>query len=409
LFPDLFSALLSEKLDKQFVTKLPYAFMLSLAVFLPFHLTGEPYRDIAIIFAIISIILFFILNTIFSSKVQRWINESFFGGDLFHQTKPIYSEVVDKGYSPIGNIEASKSRLLILGAIGGAALTTFFVAAFLLIIDRMEVGLEALLAMGAIASLLIYYDLMKSPMETDDPSIEARKDKNPVAYGVLEKFLLTNSAKKMPRVTVPVWRLLIRLCGPVLHIKPPKIGYKEVIVYADNELQNKFCEFCNKERDAEILLQHATGLNESALVLEENHKKSERIHLLAQRKPIENFPYLYGLKQDTQHKVWGLFRIVNPKAKSKPLGQLYLHIFKGLRVTHRLRQIPDDNPHKAPDRMVKTDSKGDPIERKFEKDVAVFLFILVGERTTVEYFATELKLSAAEFPRDLMSIEWNQK
>ena len=405
----MLGALPNEKLNKQLVGKLPYAFLISLAIAAILGSALESYRDSIIIFALVAVASFFAFNTLFSASIQRTINDKFFDGDLLHQTKPLYSAVVDEGDSLLANIGKLKKHTLILGAIGGGWATAFFVAVILLIIGKLAEEIEALLATAAIASFLVYYDLMKSPLETDDASTEAKKEKNPFAYGLAERFLLTNSLKKMPKFRAPFWRLLIRVCGPVLHIQMPRFGYEELIVYDEKGLQQKLCDLSDEKRASGIILQHVQGLKITELILESNMNRSERIHLLAQRTPIENFPYLYGLEQSTQCKVWGLFRIVDAKAPTKSLGQFYVHVFRGLLIRQRLRQIEEPDRQKTPSRKLKVDQASDGHVKREYAEEAVFLFILIGEQTTAKYVATELGLTANKFPRDLISIEWNEK
>jgi hypothetical protein len=255
--PDFVNSLIYEKLNKQIVSRIPYAAIVSFVVWIFANQQIEGYQLHLYIIAVITIIIFFANNTLFNRDINQRINRSLFADIGLKDGQTKLQDIMQGKISMLEDIMTLKNRYVFLPAvIGGGSLTIFFSLVILLFIDRIALNTEMAAVSIVITSIFVYYDLMKSPLQ-----IGKFEDDKPdsTTFDIMEKYLLSNSNKAVPTASPTLLRFIGRVLGPVLELHIPKLTYSMIMVYSNKELRNKLLACCNSDGDDGIILKRIEG------------------------------------------------------------------------------------------------------------------------------------------------------
>jgi hypothetical protein len=385
MIADLVKSYLFEKLDKQIAVKIPYCLFIAIIVYFA---SGLPYIDSAKYlpypFIIVGSFAFFLLTSIiFNWQVGRVISGNMLGGLDMAQTVKKLRSIYDGKNSLLDDFDASKNPVMIVsGFISGSLLCVFFVSVFLaLLYHYPEDQVDPIAGVGALFLILyLYYDIGKSPLKDEEAG-----PRNEFFADLFQIYAVKNSLRKLRHGSEAALYFVSRLLGPLTNLQMPKFACRTILVY-QNPALDRLIQGLSQELDG-LSGRHSGGMSVPKMLTE----KGEKITLLAERSQSENFPYLldpeykYPTKDD--RRVWSAMSMVySGEGKEKIACHVFIHKFRAFFVKRYVRNVGRAQEVKA-----------DPRD--------AYLFILIGDRSRVEYLLTKIELVSPKVPSEILSYE----
>jgi len=262
--------------------------------------------------------------------------------------------------------------MIALGVLSGVFLFLVLVSASLMILYNLTIGKDLAAIIAVFAVIYLYQDITKSDYLVEYRTKEA---KFPFMRDVIEMYTVDNSLTSVSKRRSSL-RMVLQfssgIIGPLCHLTLPKLSCEMLIVYNNPELVKSLKEFT--DRTNRIWFKHEEGQSVTNFFTEGH---SERMTMLNERSPIENFPYLFNPKyiySEKERKKWIALSIVegDPK-REKTVGHMFIHTFRALFIRKRVRPSG---------------------RRKLTEEIIpkeVFLFVLFGERSYIQFIKTKIK------------------
>jgi len=281
---------------------------------------------------------------------------------------------------------AENWQMIVLGVLSGFFLFLVLASASLMILHNLNIGKDLAAIIVVFVVIYLYQDIIKTGYLVE---YKTKETKFPFVRDVIEMYTVDNSlasvSKRRSSLRM-VLRFLSGIVGPLCHLTLPKLSCEMLIVYNNPELVKSLREFT--DRTDQICFKHEEGQSVNNFFTE---GQSEKMTVLNERSPIENFPYLFNPNysySEKEKKKWVALSILekNPKSE-KTVGHIFIHSFRGLFVKRRVRRSD---------------------RRKLKEEIKpkeVLLFILFGERSYIQFIKTRIEVISTRFPLSILNIE----
>ena len=371
MIEDFLTSYIFEKLDKQIINKVPYCILFALLTYYFFD-----FQSTAIILTPVFFAIFLVSSVFFNFEVAVLANKMWVKMDF----KKVYGRMTDiyeKGDSWLKDMKLSKQRALSsTGFLSGIALTVTLTLVFLLLLYYVPFGnKQVIVPVAVIVAIFLMYDVAKT-----DLIEEPEKENNfTIVYDVMNTYLIENSSRKLSsNSAVPkmLFTLVTRIISPLIYYSFPKMSYKELFVYNNPKLR-EFIKQLNQGH-GNLRLKQSEGYSVDGFLVSED---CDRLSDIVEKMPNEVFPYLLNPDykfSDTVKKKWIALQVLKKQSKSKePVGQMFIHMFR----------IP---------RVVNKRNRGK--QKEIEREREVFMFTMMGERSSIQYIYTKISAIALQCP-----------
>lgn len=376
-----------EGLDKQILRRIPY-FLLSSLIFYPFNI-GR-FVSYPLLFCFLIIVL------ISTSLFNRYINknlESLLTNVDFKKFTEKMSMIVEDRNSLLEDIKKSENWwIIIIAIVSGLSFFSLFTSAFLILFTYFKISKDIIAVAIIFVTIYLYQDIAKSGLFEESKTSET---KFPFLLDLLEMYTINNSLRYLPAKRVlpqPLILLLSRIMAPLTYLSLPKFSFDMLFVYKTPEVVELIRSLAKKDNNSHISLKHEGGQSADGFFTEVKRENGEKITVLNEKSPKENFPYLFNPSysySENGGKKWIAFRMLERGLKNeKTVGYIFIHLFRGVFTKRRVKNIARQ--------PVKLESKAKP----------VLLFIFIGERSYIQYIKTEIEIVSTKFPLEIIDMEY---
>ncbi len=371
---DLLKFLILEKTDKQILNKMPYYLLFSVIYYIYF----QPHSFFSL--SVYSLFLIFLITTVlFNYSLNKEFEDSFISLDI-KSTRKLITEIYSKRRSVLDDINIySNASLVTLGLISGVSLTLIMTFTFSNIFKALNLRDEMILSLLPFILLYVIYDFMK--MEY----FEESGSKDSFLQDLMDLYFVKNTVTKIskPSVVNVFFKFLYRTITPITMVSYPKLKFDILFVYWTPKIFEFLERLMNKEEN--LFISYEDGVEFTIFKTGGiNNPRCEKISALIEKSPVEVFPYLYDPDysgKDTKIK-WSLFSVFKKDdGKIKKRGYFFIHCFK---VFKRKRNIKKSFREYLP---ISTEA---------------IMFILFGERSTIEFIKNEIELISVKVPQDIL-------
>ena len=384
MIEELVSSYAMKKFDKQIICKIPYCLLVAFLIYYFVNLQGIEW------IATFSFIVFLVSAAAFNWRIRKSL-DNVWGNLNFKELVKKFSSIYEGQASFIGDIGITKKSIFVVtGCISGLAFFSTMTAIFILFMKYAQLSKLLVVGFGIVATVYIIQDLVKNGFFQEDSEAKTPSQSTSMMYDFMEKYIVENS--KQASVGNFAYRVLlgiaVKATGPLTYVTLPKFANSEITVYNDKEVEETIGSFTHGDKS--LQLQDEQGLSFSNFFTAKSggHFLCESITVLAKDSPREVFPYILNpdyTQPERDIKRWASFRIIEVnKNKSRPVGTLFLHMFRGANVStkRKLHRIPD------------------PMHE-------MIYFYIVGERSYVNYLKTKIEMNAAKVPSDIVERTLN--
>ena len=169
--------------------------------------------------------------------------------------------------------------------------------------------------------------------------------------------------------------IVARVISPIIYYEFPKMTYKELFVYSNPKLID-FIKQLTKGH-GNLRLKQVDGYSVDGFLVSED---TDRLSDLVDKLPNETFPYLLNPDykfSDSVKKKWIALQVLKKQSKNKePVGQIFIHMF----------------------RIPKEPSKRNGIRNWKERKREVYMFMMMGERSSIMYIHTKISAVSLQCP-----------
>jgi len=406
-----------EKIDRQFVKKIPYH--LCLFIGFSFLVTYIDYTwewmYVQYLF-VISLVLFLSLNSIFNHVINNYIR-NYMEYAKFEKFISQLTGILDGSFSLISEgFDKKRVRNLFgLMIVSGLFLLIFDLSMFALIFQYLQIQFSIRLVLFGILLFYIYNDVLK--LDYID-KYEVTKGKYSFEVNILERFSVTNVMEGKPYskyIRLPVF-FCLRLFSPLasLDIEFPLV--RQYLVYRTEEIEDIIKEYMNKKEG--VALQEFKVKNNRSYSLNTilQNKKPVKLTTILNQSPKKSFPYLYDPKyyskkgRDPKIKYTVLKIIKKPKItqnltdeeikrKTVTLGYMFLQLFHGAYIKTNYSKKYDVGSKR---------NRGLEYESIFRTEVSrkeILFILMVGQRDHVKGIEIKLKMASQDVPKRALGID----
>lgn len=286
------------------------------------------------------------------------------------------TNIYEKGDSWLKDMNLSKQRTLATtGFLSGVTLTLTLTTVFLLLLYYLPLGdKQVIIPVSVIVGIFLMYDVAKAELIE-----EPEKENNfTVVNDVMNTYLIENSSRKLSssgKVPKMLFTLVTRVISPIIYYQFPKMTYKELFVYSNPKL----IEFIKQltKGHGNLRLKQVDGYSVDGFLVSED---TDRLSDIVDKLPNETFPYLLNPDykfSDSAKKKWIALQILKKQSKNKEaVGQIFIHMF----------------------RIPKEPNKHDRIHNLKERKREVFMFMMMGERSSILYIHTKISAVSLQCP-----------
>ena len=371
-----------EGLDKQILRRIPYFLLFSL-IFYPFNI-GR-FVSYPLLFCFLIIVL--ISTSLFNWYVNRNLESLLTNVDFKNFTKKM-SMIVEDRNSLLEDIKKSENWwIIIIAIVSGLSFFSLFTSAFLILFTDFKISKDIIAVAIIFVTIYLYQDIAKSGLFEGS---KASETKFPFLLDLLEMYI-NNSFRHLPAKRVlpqPLILLLSRIVAPLTYLSLPKFSFDMLFVYKTPEVVELIRSLAKRDNYSHISLKHEGGQSADGFFTEVRRENGEKITVLNEKSPKENFPYLFNPSysySENGGKKWIAFRVLEENEKT--VGYIFIHLFRGVFVKKRVKNTARQ--------LFKLESKAKP----------VLLFIFIGERSYTQYIKTEIEVISTKIPREIMEYE----
>lgn len=380
MISELLMTYVFDRLDKQIILRIPYALLISLIAHIIFDL-----KPLLLPLSIISFIMFIVSTALFNMIINNALENILVNIDFKRLIEKL-AKIFEGKTSLLDDIKAQENlKIITLGILSGTFFILLLSTAFLMILDYFTVKRELAIPMIIILLIYIYQDIAEADLLKE---YQTKETETPFLQDIAETYMVDNSLKSFPikSPTKVAIKFASRIIGPLCHMATPKIYSDALIVYKNQEIVSLIKQLA--KANGKIYLKHEQGQSIENFFTSNRH---ERITVLTEKSPKENFPYLFNPNysySEKDKKKWialSLRQKINDR--EKVLGYLFMHLFKGV--------------------LQKRKIKGKK-RAHFEEEVKsaeVLLLIFIGERSHMEYLKTKIEIISTKYPTNLLYME----
>lgn len=389
MIEDLLTSYIFEKLDKQIINKVPYCIFFALLIYYFFKV-----QSTAIILTTIFFVVFLISSFYFNYEVSTIADKMWTNIDV-KQTLGRITDIYEKGDSLLKDMKLGRqSALVVSGFLSGVSLTITLTTAFLLLIYYIPLAnKQIIIPIAVIVAMFLIYDVAKTELIE-----EPEKDNNlTMVNDVMNAYLVENSTRRWSsneKVSKMALALVSRVISPIMYYDFPKMTYKEIFVYRNPKL----CEFIKQlcQGHGNLRLKQTDGFSVEVLLVTD--RDCDKLSDIVEKEHSTVFPYLLDPEYkflDSSHKKWTSLQVIKKPTNKEstersevsesktqstpeePVGQIFVHAFR----------IP---------RVIVDHGRGKPKEKEPQRDV--LMFMMMGERSSIQYIYTKVSAMALMCP-----------
>ena len=369
-----------DRLDKQIIKRVPYCLLISLIIYMLLDV-----RSFVLPLLILSLIIFMTSTTLFNRHINKALEQLLIDVN-FKSFIGKMSNIFEGGNSLLDDIKASENwKMITLGASSGIFFLLLLTSTCLMILNYLKIGMELVFPIMIILVVYLYQDIAETDLlkeyQTKEPEI-------PFLQDIVEMYMVNNSLKsiRIKSLSKAILRFGSRIFGPLCYLTVPKLHSDMLIVYKNPEIVSFIKDLAKK--DDKVYMKHEGGQSIDNFFTE---GQCEKISMLHERSPKENFPYLfnpdYSYSEKDQKRWIALSLNEKESKKEKVLGYMFIHLFRGISIKRKIKA-----------------GKRRPIEPEIKPKEAL-LFVLIGERNYMEYLKARLEVISTKYPLDLISME----
>jgi len=347
-----------DSLDKQIIKRVPYALLISLIIYQLFNV-----KTSLLPLSTISLAIFITSTAIFNSKINKALEGLLIDVEDFKKLVEKLSKIFEGETSLLDDINASENwRIILLGVLSGIFFTLLLTTAFIMIFDYFAMGKELVIPIIIILIVYVYQDMAETNILKE---YQTKETEIPFLQDIIETYLIHNSLKSFPTksLTTVTLKLASRTIGPLCYLSAQKLHSDVILVYNNPEIKSLLKGLTREDRD--IYLKHAAGQSMENFFTRE---ECEKITVLQEKSPKENFPYLFDPNytySEKDKKKWIALSLNKKKRrKESVLGYMFIHLFRGIFLK----------------RIIKGHRKRRLVKEKVKPQEAL-LFILIGKRS----------------------------
>lgn len=380
MLADLMKYYMFEAVNKQLLERIPYCLFISFLI----YVTSYPMlRGVELAGLVPPAVLLFVVFTVTNEYVSRRINAPL--GEFFGEmdTKKLATKlrsIYEGRNSILDDVEGAANRWTFLSAVvAGLSISAFLVLTLLMLVSYSEASFDVVVAALFIILLYLYYDVSKANLFGE---LQAESE-NSFRLDILEMYTYRNSALRL-KVSSKIMFVWSRFIGPPIHVDVPKIAIESMLLYENAELTNTIKGLAERKEGKGVRLQHDDGSPLDGFFVRD---KAERITVLVEDSPKKVFPYILDEDYkpgDDGNKKWTSLAIIEG-GSNRTVGHVFIHMFKGVFVKRRVS---------------KQRTRAEPSGR------LVLHFLMIGERSYVEYIKNKLEILSAKFPVELLNAEY---
>jgi hypothetical protein len=391
MITDLLKYYMSEDLGIQIYKKIPYSLLSGLLLYIGFH-----YQNIIVDYnlligiSVISLILFIDFTYYFLTVINEPISNLF--SDMnFPELMMKFNAIYEKQESLLDDLEHSKLRVgfFLAGLINGIMLFIFMTTIFLLVILNYKIDEILILISPLIIILYLTYDTTKYQI------FEEKKIKNNayLGYNAIELYTTKNNAKNFKHISMGLIYHLVRMFGPLVHIKIPQIGMEDTLLYESNELKEYLEKLFKPIKNNEIEYQIEAGDNINKLLVKDDYLDNYLPYIsdLADKSPRENFPYLLNPEFKGSLPGWIVIKI---KEQNKIVGHIFIRKYKGV-IEKKINRENRRHQNRTYLRNRKHNINNET--------TYAYFFLIVGERQLVSYLIESLNQRSTKVPEYIIN------
>jgi len=371
-----------DHLDKQIIKRVPYSLSISLII----YLLLDP-ESILLLLAFLLFALFIFSTAVFNWYINKSLERALVNIDFKRFVEKI-SNIFEGKASLIDDIKASEDwKIVSAGVLSGASFVLLLTTIFLMFIDHFALAKELVVPIIIVLLIYLYQDIAETDWLIE---YQTKESETPFLKDIIEMYMVTNSLKSFPMksLTKALLRFASRIFGPLCYLAVPNIHSDMVIVYKNREVVSLIKELTKEHH--RLFLKHEEGQSIETFFTE---GKCEKITVLRERSPKENFPYLfdpvyeYSIKNQ---KKWTVLSLVEQeKGGEKVHGYVFIHMFKGVYLKTKVKK------------------KGRRLLQQEAQPKEVLFFILVGERKYVHYLKAKIEVISTKYPLNFIDMEYH--
>ncbi|MEM2129405.1 MAG: hypothetical protein QXZ70_02280 [Candidatus Bathyarchaeia archaeon] len=368
-----------DRLNKQIIERLPYCLLLSLIMYTTFNV-----EYFLVPLVIISLIIFTTATTLFNKYINKALEQMLIDINFKSLIRKM-SNIFEGGNSLLDDIKASENwRMITLGVSSGLFFFLLLTSTCLMIFNYLRIGIELVFPIMIILVVYLYQDIVEIDLLKE---YQTKKTELPFLQDIVEMYTVNNSLKsiRIKSLSKAILRFGSRILGPLCYLTVPKLYSDMFIVYKNPEIVSFIKNLAKK--DAKVYIKYEGGQSIDNFFTE---GQCEKISMLHERSPKENFPYLFNPDysySEKDRKKWTALSLNEKETKKeKVLGYMFIHLFKGISMKRKTK--PGRRPNEPE-----------------IKPKEALLFILIGERNYMGYLKVKLEVISTKYPSDLISME----
>ncbi len=393
MIEQLLTSFIFDKLNKQVVKKIPVCLLFALLVNLIFGKIGS-----LEIVATATFIVFLVFSIYFNYRVSK-VSENIWNDMNFNKIIGKISSIYEGGQSWVKDIDITRPSFLLTGFFSGIFLTISLSSVFLLLLEKLPLDTTLLIVFSLVTALYIFLDSAKGEL-LEEPEGE---NKSTFLYDFMDTYMVENTVRKLSIDTM-VSRVGLSLLAPVIspltYFKFPKMTFKEMVVWKNDDLTSLLTKYT--EANDDFYFKHEGGKVLGDVLAIEN--KTENITIFSEESQKKILPYLLDpdfteeqKKNPDNERKWAAFsiqkRVKKPRKKAKEkadteleyeyktIGHIFIHGFKG-------RLLVRENENNRYPLIAK------------RKDV--LLIMLLGDRSNAEFIENTVNRIAVKVPLERM-------
>lgn len=387
---ELFEQYLKKGLDRQLVNRVPYAFYLSLLIFLILQYRDPGYAFGNVSYAVLGLTLLTFVATsyYFGKTTSRRLSDGMFKQD-FRPFVAKFREIYEGNDSVVSDLDKIENwRMILVGAICGISISGFLSTAFLFVLVFLHPSLDVLLFAILLTTLYIFYEIVKAPLlEQGDGE---RRESAPM--DAFENYTITNSVKSLPFKSRSLLFIASKFLGPIVHIEIPQFSVEAPLVYENPELSREMIRLASCEGGQKVCFKDEEGLKLKEFFEGNWDIRTESITVVSYKSPKEVLPYIFDSKYEytqREERVWSGFTILDT-TQNRAIARGFVHKFRAVAARSRV-------------------SKGGEKLTPHYVNTKALQFFLVGDRSYVQYFKTKIESLSVKVPSEVFSIEDNSR
>ncbi len=369
------------------VGRLPFSLYLALLYYAYRQYFGPSYSfdTVSIAALIITLLLFMVTSFLFGRRTSKRLSDGFFSQDFkpfVAKMRAIY-EGNDSLAADLDKVQVWSDMLL--AAISGVSISLFLSLAFLFGLAYLEPTFEVMGFTIVLLTLYTFYEIVKAPLREEGDEEEQQK----APMDLFEAYTVTNSVQKLPLRSKSLLFLAGKFFAPIAHIDVPKFTMAAPLVYENPELSREMLRLTNQnEPDLKVYLKDEDGLTLKSFFEGDYDVKAESITVMGSQSPKAVMPYILDSNykyESYERRVWSGFSIVDT-TQSRAIARGFVHKFRAVAA------------------QTKATKGGEKLTPNYVNMKAI-QFVLVGDRSFVQYFKIKVESLAVKVPSEVLNIK----